>query len=117
MAKYKVIALSIGGRKNKIFSAGDIVTEENFPSGNIEALVTGKYIEPILDSTDFKPEITAEKLEVATDEIPEEKKEDTGLSIDDVTEDELRTDLKSKGFKVGKHETKEDLFEKWKTLL
>lgn len=49
MAKYKVICLSVGGLGNKIFKSGDIVTDDNFPEGNAQELVKGKYIEPIED--------------------------------------------------------------------
>lgn len=47
--KYRVIALSVGGRGNKIFSAGDIVTAENFPPGNCPELVEKGFLEPILE--------------------------------------------------------------------
>ncbi len=33
MKKYIVIPLSVGGLANKIFKAGDEVTEANFPKG------------------------------------------------------------------------------------
>jgi hypothetical protein len=45
--EYKVIALSVSGRGNKIFRAGDIVTENNFPEGNAARLVHEGFIKPV----------------------------------------------------------------------
>jgi hypothetical protein len=59
MAKYKVIALSVGGLGNKIFSTGDIVTESNFLPGVAEAHVKGGFLELI--SSDKKAEKSTEK--------------------------------------------------------
>lgn len=47
MAKYKVIALSVGGLGKKIFNSGDIVTDKNFPAGNAEKLVKQGFLEEI----------------------------------------------------------------------
>lgn len=51
MPKYKVIALSVGGLGNKIYNAGDIVTEANFPAANVANLVKGGYLELIPETT------------------------------------------------------------------
>ena len=44
MKKYIVIALSVGGLNNKIFNAGDHVTEKQFPAGNADKLVTSGHL-------------------------------------------------------------------------
>lgn len=46
MKKYRVKALSVGG-KNKIFNYGDVVTENNFPDGNAEKLVEQGFLEVV----------------------------------------------------------------------
>lgn len=43
--EFKVIALSVGGSKNKVFKLGDIVTENQFPKGNAEILVAKGFLE------------------------------------------------------------------------
>lgn len=50
---YKVISLSLGGRFNKIFKSGDIVTENHFRPGAISELLEKGFLEK-------------EKMEVAT---------------------------------------------------
>jgi len=44
---YKVIALSVSGKGKKIFSAGDVVSENDFPTGSIQSLLKGGYIQLI----------------------------------------------------------------------
>jgi hypothetical protein len=44
MREYKVIALSVGGRANKIFSAGDTVNEDHFIPGRAEELVEQGFL-------------------------------------------------------------------------
>lgn len=99
MAKYKVIALSVGGKKNKIYSSGDVVTESDFPEGNIKFLIDGKYVEEIGGA------VTIEKVE--KEESP---------TIEEITKKDLISELKAKGFKVDETESKKDLFEKWKSI-
>tara|TARA_R110002020_G_scaffold82386_2_gene203998 strand:- start:52 stop:240 length:189 start_codon:yes stop_codon:yes gene_type:complete len=45
MAKYKVKALSVGGKFNKIFSVGDVVTDENFEDAKL--LVEKGFLLPL----------------------------------------------------------------------
>ena len=47
MKKYTVIPLSMGGLGNKIFKAGETVTEANFPKGNIDRLVKEGFLKEI----------------------------------------------------------------------
>ena len=44
---YKVIALSVSGKGKRIFSAGDLTSESDFPQGAIESLLKGGYIKLI----------------------------------------------------------------------
>jgi hypothetical protein len=44
MAAYIVIALSVGGHSNKIFNAGDEVTEADFQPGEAEILVEKGFL-------------------------------------------------------------------------
>lgn len=73
MANYKVIALSVGGKGNKIFNSGDIVTELNFPEGNAAKLVDEGFLEPI-DAPEPTVELPAKEIvpvdEVPVDEVP-----------------------------------------------
>lgn len=61
MNKYKVIALSVAGLGKKIHRSGDVVTESNFEKGKIEALVKGKFLEPIEDKKEKKEESKKEE--------------------------------------------------------
>ncbi len=63
MANYKVIALSVGGKGNKIFNSGDIVTELNFPEGNAAKLVEEGFLEPI-DAPEPTVELPAKEIEI-----------------------------------------------------
>lgn len=68
MAQYKVIALSVGGKGNKIFNSGDTVTELNFPEGNAAKLVEEGFLEPI-DAPEPTVELPAKEV-VPVDEAP-----------------------------------------------
>jgi hypothetical protein len=71
MANYKVIALSVGGKGNKIFNSGDTVTELNFPEGNAAKLVEEGFLELIPSEETPEPtvELPATEIEVV-DEVP-----------------------------------------------
>jgi hypothetical protein len=84
--EYKVIALSVSGRRNKIFRAGDIVTDKNFPEGNATKLVEEGFIKPIgnMPSVEFviKPEEEFAK--------PIDKMQPEIRAYEDITVKELR---------------------------
>lgn len=44
---YEVIALSVGGKGNKIFKFGEIVTEAQFPNGNAAELVEKGFLKAV----------------------------------------------------------------------
>ena len=55
MKQYTVIALSVGGRGNKIFSSGDTVFENNFIPGRAEELVKQGFLKPVEAPAEPKP--------------------------------------------------------------
>jgi len=65
---YLVKALSLGGLGNKIFKSGDIVSDVNFPPGNIGNLIEGNFLEP-LESIEVTSEF--EKLVTEISQEPE----------------------------------------------
>lgn len=50
MAEFKVIALSLGGLRNKIFKSGDVVTQEQLPV-DVAELVTKGFLKPVNGGT------------------------------------------------------------------
>lgn len=42
--EYEVISLSMGGKNNKIFNSGDIVTAEDFEEGDIPQLIKDGFL-------------------------------------------------------------------------
>lgn len=85
--KYKVIALSVGGARNKVYKSGDIVTAESFPPGNAEKLVATGFIIPVAI----------------------EKAISTSL-VDTITAKELKEMLSKLSISFGKNESKVDLY-------
>jgi hypothetical protein len=76
MRSAKVIALHIGGRGNKIFNYGDIVTEKNFPEGNFDRLIEQKFISELVDEIPSKEDVQQMDPEVTDGDIVTEKKEE-----------------------------------------
>ncbi len=83
MMKYRVIALSVGGRSNRVFMAGEIVDGSKFPV-NPDDLVKQGFLERVDPETevtgDQKPYEGSEEgkkdpeTEVTGDQKPEKKK-------------------------------------------
>lgn len=48
---YRVKALSLSGLNKRMFDSGDIVTEENFPEGNVPRLIAEGFLEEIPQET------------------------------------------------------------------
>jgi len=86
MAKYKVIALSVGGL-NKIYDSGDIVDETAFPPGNAEILEKEGFLSRC-ESQDAPPPVDAANLEKALKAGLENESDDTGGDDDADEEDE-----------------------------
>jgi hypothetical protein len=81
--KYEVIALSVGGKNNKIFNHGDIVTDENFGKDRADELVKGKFLKP------------TNSLEKAEDVINKIKAAKTLEVVDDIVGDDTRKSVKT----------------------
>lgn len=60
MAKYKVIALSVG-TKHGVKNAGDVVTENDFPQGHVPKLIEGKFLELVKEKKKAEPKKDADK--------------------------------------------------------
>lgn len=59
MANYKVIALSVGGKGNQVFKAGDKVKSDNF--NDAKALVDGGFLEEIVEAKKETPKASPKK--------------------------------------------------------
>jgi len=47
MKKYIVLALTLQGLRKKHFEAGEIVTESNFPAGQVPVLIEKGFLEEV----------------------------------------------------------------------
>lgn len=72
MKRYKVIALSVGGRGNKIFKSGDEVNEDCFLPGHVEELVSGMFLQPIAEKVDEPIQVCKKRSE---EEIKNEERQ------------------------------------------
>lgn len=100
--QYRVIALSVGGRNNKIFKSGDIVKDVNFPEGNISALVKGGFLEPL----------NTVKTKVESDVEPvSELNLKHGMEISEVTKKQIASDLNKLDIEFDPSASKTELFE------
>lgn len=103
MKKYKVIALSVGGRGNRIFHSGDEVLESNFPDGNAAELVRGGFLKEIGEGEGETP---------ATD-LGEGQPDVTVTPIGNIAVKKLKSDLTSAGIGYDHAASKEELYELW----
>lgn len=66
--QYKVLTLSMSGKRNKLLRAGDIITANDLPSDKIEFFISKKYIEKykevILPNIEPNPLDTNKKIKV-----------------------------------------------------
>lgn len=119
MRRYKVIALSVGGRRNKIYKAGDTVYETNFPEGHAEELVRQKVLQEDGEE-DNVPEWSADPHELYPTQVKEEKQEEETpepkpkkLTIEEISFKELLTQLRIYGIPIEKDASKEQLYNRW----
>lgn len=117
MVEYKVIALSVGGKGNKIFHSGDIVSDKNFPDGNAEKLVELGFLK--LHNTG-KSEAKADanegdsKSQDDANAIPAgEAKTDTVKTFDQISKKELVKDLTDANVAFDEKASKKELYELW----
>lgn len=99
MENYKVIALYVGG-KNKVFTSGDIVTQDNFET-NIEGLIFQGFLVALGGSETPKKE---QKVVVEVKETTEETNAvfvkmdgEEVFKIEDCTAGEIKTELTLRG--------------------
>lgn len=140
-AKYKVIALSLGGRGKKIYDSGDIITQEQV-NAPVEELVKKGFLvlheegeveeapveetvveEELQELEKLEDEVVETENEVETEEEvkEEEKSEETVVeeskspSIEDATRNSIIDDLKQWGVPFNHNASKKELFEIWKS--
>jgi hypothetical protein len=80
--KYTVIALSVQGKGKKIFNAGDVVTAENFPEGNIPDLIKNGFL------SEGSP-VKLESEELESEELESEELESEELESEELESEEL----------------------------
>lgn len=102
-----VISLAISSRGNKIFRAGDEVNENNFPHGNWVKAVNAGHIKENETSSD---EVSKK------DEDDDHSSKNKIESIDDISVDQLKKDLRDADIGYSKKADKETLYELWLTI-
>lgn len=135
MKQYKVIALSVGGRANKIFSAGDTVNEDNFIPGRADELEKQGFLKSIgstdadvtpLSSDEIETEVVkVEKLENSeeseTSSLLDSLKDSLGepgkteVTIDQISRKEIMKTLTDLGIPFEPTTGKKELFELYKS--
>lgn len=110
MKHYKVIALSVGGSKNKVFHVGEEVRENQFPDGVADQLVEKGFLKEI-GKDDEVPKMvpqepqTIEKPVTSTLEVK---------GISEVTRKDMMAFLKKQGVEFATDISKKELYELWK---
>src|SRR6201998_146677 len=82
---FKVIALSVGGRGNKIFESGQTISENHLPSNTADSLVKSKHIEEVDSINEDESNFVPSDPEII---IGTEKNEDEVGEVDSINEDE-----------------------------
>jgi hypothetical protein len=119
MKKYVVISLYVGG-KNKVFSSGDVVTQDNFET-EIETLERQGFLKAMDVALEPKKEtvlsvladvIDAPEKDVVETRIPKFLKEDGTpvFDIDDCSANEIRTELTRRKIEFKSNASKGTLF-------
>lgn len=105
MRKYKVIALSVGGRANKIHESGDVVHENHFAPGRAEELVAKGFLKPIGEADESEDP----KLGSGNDD-------GTGVDLTPmgkITVEQLKADLLQRGIVFEPNAKKQALYDLW----
>lgn len=128
MKQYKVIALSVGGKANKIFSAGDTVTEDQFIPGRADELVTQGFLRSIGDDGELMTKVGQEEVETEVSEPKETNnslnespllnavknslgEDDDKTTIHSISKKDIIKTLTELGVPFDPHASKTDLFE------
>lgn len=104
MKTYKVIALSVGGLGNKIFSSGDTVVEGNFKAGRADELVAKGFLRLIDSSAEV---IETPIAPIIKDEVEAVK------TLDEVSKAELIAELTERGVDFDATANKKTLYALW----
>lgn len=75
--KYRVKALSLSGLNKKMFDSGDIVSEENFPEGNVPRLIAEGFLEEIPEEKAVEESEKEETSDQDAGEVTEDSKEES----------------------------------------
>jgi hypothetical protein len=132
MREYKVIALSVGGRANKIFSAGDTVNEDHFIPGRADELVeqgflqrTGEIPGTVKESSDdIEVEVTQKEppaeeptsqslLDSLKNSIGEQSKELPDINA--ISRKDITKTLTELGIPFEPTSSKKELFDLWQS--
>lgn len=109
MAQYRVISLSVGGLRNKIYHSGEIVSSECWRDGRAAELAAQGFLELIPEGRVIKQE---------TGEMDDGVQLGEGINlseikpIDDYTANEIKGILDERGVGYKTNESKADLYKK-----
>lgn len=95
MASYTVIALSLGGLRNKVYSSGDVVTQEQLPVDASELVAKG-----FLKANDGGDEPASKQVESSILGAVKSQAVITWPPIDDMTAKEIKEALGDKAPKI-----------------
>jgi hypothetical protein len=106
MKNYKVACLAVGGLNKKIFEFGDVVSENQFPSGNAEKLVESGHLVRIGESVEVKSEVV-KTVEVKSDDI---KPIEVKPAYNKISVDEIKAILTAREIDFSNVSKKSDLY-------
>jgi hypothetical protein len=117
-----VIALSVGGKNNKVFKSQDIVNENNFSSSVDELVAKGflEEIEPLKVELTGNIEDKVEVEETATesssilDELTSSNESENSIDMDDYSKKDIESALKELDIEYKSRESKTFL---WNLLM
>lgn len=96
MAQFQVIALSLGGMRNRIFSSGDVVTQDQLPV-DVSELVAKGFLKPL----DVEPKAEEPSMLAAIKAASDEAEPAGYPDMDDMSVKEIKAalgDRAPKGF-------------------
>jgi len=122
LRRFKVIALSVGGKNNKVFKSQDIVNENNFSSSVDELVAKGflEEIEPLKVELTGNIEDEVEVEETATesssilDELTSSNESENSIDMDDYSKKDIESALKQLDIEYKSRESKTFL---WNLLM
>jgi hypothetical protein len=113
---YKVIALSVGARGNKIFQSGDTVLETNFHEGRADELVEKGFLELIPWSGGESVKTAVSTPVTNTTTTPSVSENETAKIvklIDDISKADIVDDLTKAKVSFDPKASKKVLYEIW----